>query len=126
VPIDLGGMRSTGITAIAYNGLLDHLGIEELAKVADTGQQLANVEEPIRKRFQVDVAALDMVSANWVCEDCAWQPWTLSDGSLCQIPVTFNPVLDKEGGWVIVNEHGQVTARMPNVHLSTAAAASIH
>ena len=28
VPIDLGGMRSTGITAIAYNRLLRYLGIE--------------------------------------------------------------------------------------------------
>ena len=69
VPIDLGGMRSTGITAIAYNRLLDHLGIEGTAKVTDTGQQLANVEGPVRKRFHVDVAALDMVSANWVRQD---------------------------------------------------------
>ena len=113
VPIDLGGMRSTGITAIAYNRLLDHLGIEGMAKVADTGQQLANIEEPIRKRFHVDVAALDRVSADWVRQDCAWQPWTLSDGSPCMIPVTFNPVLDENGDWVIVNERGQVTARMP-------------
>ena len=113
VPIDLGGMRSTGITAIAYNRLLDYLGIEGMAQIADTGQQLADVEEPVRRRFHVDVAALDMVSADWVRRDCAWQPWTLADGSSCQIPVTFNPVLDKEGDWVIVDEHGQVTARMP-------------
>ena len=39
LPIDLGGMRSTGITAIVCNRLLDHLGIKGLAKVADTGQQ---------------------------------------------------------------------------------------
>ena len=113
VPIDLGGMRSTGITAIAYNRLLRYLGIEGVARVADTGQQLADVEEPIRQRFHVDVAALDMVSADWVRAGCAWQPWTLSDGSPCLIPVTFNPVLDENGDWVIVNRQGQVMARMP-------------
>jgi uroporphyrinogen decarboxylase len=113
VPIDLGGMRSTGITAIAYNRLLDHLGIDGVAKIADTGQQLANVEEPVRKRFHVDVAALDMVSTNWVRQDCAWQPWTLSDGSSCWVPVTFNPVLDINGDWVIRNAQGRITARMP-------------
>ena len=113
VPIDLGGMRSTGITAMAYNRLLDHLGIQGVAKIADTGQQLANVEEPVRQRFHVDVAALDGVSADWVRQDCAWQPWTLSNGSPCWVPVTFNPVLDENGDWVIRNAQGQVTARMP-------------
>jgi uroporphyrinogen decarboxylase len=113
VPIDLGGMRSTGITAIAYNRLLDHLGIEGMAKVADTGQQLANVEEPVRQRFHVDVAALDMVSADWVREDCAWQTWQLADRSPCMVPVTFNPVLDENGDWVIRDAYGRTTARMP-------------
>jgi uroporphyrinogen decarboxylase len=113
VPIDLGGMRSTGVTAIAYNRLLDYLGIEGMAKVADTGQQLANVEEPVRQRFHVDVAALDMVGADWVRQDCAWQTWQLADGSSCMIPVTFNPVLDENGDWVIRDAHGRTTARMP-------------
>ena len=35
VPIDLGGMRSIGITVMAYSRLLDHLGIEGMAKIAD-------------------------------------------------------------------------------------------
>jgi len=113
VPIDLGGMRSTGITAIAYNRLLRHLGIEGMAHVADTGQQLANVEEPVRRLFHVDVAALDGVSVDWVRAGRAWKPWTLADGSACQIPVTFDPLLDENGDWVIVNEQGMVTARMP-------------
>jgi uroporphyrinogen decarboxylase len=113
LPIDLGGMRSTGITAIAYNRLLDHLGIEGMAKVADTGQQLANVEEPVRQRFHVDIAALDMVSASWARTGCAWQPWTLADGSRCLVPVTFNPVLDEHGDWVILDGQGQVRSRMP-------------
>jgi uroporphyrinogen decarboxylase len=74
---------------------------------------LANVEEAVRQRFHVDVAALDMVGVDWVRADCAWQPWTLADGSPCMIPVTFNPVLDENGDWVIRNERGEITARMP-------------
>ena len=60
MPVDLGGMRSTGIMAVTYNRLKKHLGIEEGdIYVFDTGQQLAFVEEPIRQRFGCDVVILD-------------------------------------------------------------------
>ena len=60
LPVDLGGMRSTGIMAIAYDRLKKQLGISEGdLYVFDTGQQLAFVEEPIRQRFGCDVVILD-------------------------------------------------------------------
>ena len=42
LPIDFGGMRSTGIQAIAYNKLLAHLGlVNEETRMYDIFQQLA-------------------------------------------------------------------------------------
>ena len=49
VPIDLGGMGASGITAPAYYELKGYLGINEgETKVCDVAQMLAWVEEPVR------------------------------------------------------------------------------
>jgi len=53
--IDFGGMRSTGIQTIAYNRLLDHLGIrDEKAKVYDVFQQLAEPSPEVVGRLNGD------------------------------------------------------------------------
>lgn len=55
LPIDFGGMRSTGINAIAYGRLKRHLGITGGAiKVYDVFQQLAEPEEAVLKRMGGD------------------------------------------------------------------------
>ena len=52
VPIDLGGMGSTGIMAIAYNRLKQKLGIENrTARMLDINQQLAVPEKEILDLF---------------------------------------------------------------------------
>ena len=49
VPIDLGGMGASGITALAYYELKEYLGINEgETRVFDVAQMLAWVEEPVR------------------------------------------------------------------------------
>ena len=59
VPIDLGAMRSSGIQAIAYNRLKAHLGIEGGQTVLyDIMQQLAQPEQTLIDRFQLDVLPL--------------------------------------------------------------------
>ena len=43
LPVDFGGMRSTGISARAYKNLKDYLGIKEgTVKLYDVFQQLAS------------------------------------------------------------------------------------
>jgi len=60
LPVDLGGMRSTGIMAIAYRHLKQHLGMQGgETRVFDTGQQLAEVEAPVRDWYGADVLILD-------------------------------------------------------------------
>jgi len=56
VPINLGGMRSTGIHAAAYRRVCDFLGFIELSvKVFDVHQMLAHVDECVRKEIHSDV-----------------------------------------------------------------------
>ena len=59
VPVDLSGHRSSGIMAIAYNKLKQHLGITTGdIYVYDFVQQLAIVEPEVLDRFKVDTVEL--------------------------------------------------------------------
>ena len=60
VPVDLGGMRSTGMMAMAYARLKEHLGLDDAIHVFDAGQQLALIEAFMLKRYGADVVPLDL------------------------------------------------------------------
>ncbi|GAB6164926.1 uroporphyrinogen decarboxylase family protein [Thermostilla marina] len=53
VPIDLGG-NQTGIHRLAYEALLDYLGIRDDIRIMDAVQQLAEPCETLLERFHVD------------------------------------------------------------------------
>ncbi len=53
VPIDLGG-NQTGIHKLAYQGLIEHLGINDELTIMDPVQQLAQPCEAVLERFRVD------------------------------------------------------------------------
>lgn len=116
LPIDLGGMASTGIMAVAYAQLKEHLGLSGgQIRVFDMEQQLAVVEPELLERFGVDVISLE----NTLGEDFPdlWKPWKLPNGIPCQIPsgVDLRPD-DKNGGWLIW-ENGLPGHRMPDSSL---------
>ena len=93
IPVDLGGMRSTGIMALAYAGLKAHLGISEGGiYVFDTMQQLALVEEPVRQRFGCDVVILDRGLL------AGWRDYRLPDGTPARICADFRTQPDGKGG----------------------------
>ena len=57
IPIDFGGMRSTGISTISYNRLLKKLGLDKnLAKMYDFVQQLAYPSEEVLKLFDTELS----------------------------------------------------------------------
>ena len=103
VPIDLGGHRSSGIMAIAYRKLKEHLGITSGGVyVYDFVQQLAIVEPEVLDFFCVDTVEM---GRGFSLNDADWGDWVLPDGSPCKIPAFINPV--KEGGdWLIYHEDG--------------------
>ncbi|MFN2133106.1 MAG: uroporphyrinogen decarboxylase family protein [Anaerolineae bacterium] len=107
VPIDLGGHRSSGMSAIAYHRLKQHLGIESgEVYVYDMVQQLAIIEPEVLDRFGVDTIELGRGFAR--SED-DWRDWVLPDGTPCKIPAFIEPV--KVGDdWHIYHRDGTLIA----------------
>jgi len=96
VPIDLGGMLSTGIMAMAYNKLKAYLGIKGgRTRIYDYRQQLAEPEREILERVGADVVAV------FVLEPKGWKKGKLPDGSSCEVPEWFNPERLPDGACII-------------------------
>ena len=90
VPIDLGGHRSSGMMAIAYHRLKQHLGITSGdIYVYDIVQQLAIIEPEVLDRFGIDTIEL---GRGFALQPEDWRPWILPDGTPCQVPAHIEPV----------------------------------
>ncbi len=113
VPIDLGGMRSTNIMAKAYNRLTDYLGLSDSETfVYDATQCLAQPEDAILERFDIDV--IDLGRAFFTRPE-ERRPFQLKDGTPVTIPAGIEAMLepDGNGGWLIRGDEGQVIATCP-------------
>lgn len=55
VPIDVGGTMATGINMLAYQELLNHLGIQENPELESYRGRTARVSEQVRRRLHADV-----------------------------------------------------------------------
>jgi uroporphyrinogen decarboxylase len=111
VPVDFSGHRSSGIAAIAYLKLREHLGLSaKPVRVYDPVQQLAIVDEDVLERFGVDTIELGRAFA---LDESWWVDWTLPDGSPCKMPVWAQPERG-DGAWVIRSASGRVIATMPD------------
>jgi uroporphyrinogen decarboxylase len=115
LPWDLGGMRSTGIMAIAYAKLRRALKLPlDGIKVYDVGQQLAWVDEDIRRMFPIDVIALDngKVRADYLY---GWRPYNLPDEDRTNalLPANFR-VEEAEDGSRFLYEGDMVVGKMPS------------
>ncbi|HOK79405.1 MAG TPA: uroporphyrinogen decarboxylase family protein [bacterium] len=107
IPIDLGGMDSTGITAVAYNKLKNYLGIKTgKTQVYDPYQQVAIVEPEVLKIVDADVLPVFPEPKNW-------KSAKLPDGSYCEIPDRWNPVKLEDGSEQVVDMTGKVIAKRP-------------
>jgi uroporphyrinogen decarboxylase len=109
VPIDFGGMRSTGIMAIAYNRLKKYLGLTKGdTRIYDVMQQLAEPEQEILDLFEVDVIDLNN-SFGEHSEN--WRDWSLPDGSSGKLPKRIYPQRSHEE-WFFELDNRRY--RMPN------------
>lgn len=107
VPVDLGSATVTGISAIAYNNLKKHLGIEKPTRVFDVVQQLASVDMEIIDLFGVDALDINRLSA----ETGEWYDVELQDGVKAQLPGWYRPVKDIDGSWYTVDNDGTMLSR---------------
>lgn len=77
VPLDLGGMPSTGISCFAYPPLVEALGLPPRPpKVYDTGQMLALPDPDVLDALDCDVATLTMNLTNAFEQTTPWKPYS--------------------------------------------------
>ncbi len=111
VPVDLGSTPSSGISVITYNNLKNYLGITTgYTRVYDVVQQLAQPEDEILDRFQIDVVD---IGRTFNTNDEDWYDITVSDGSQAQYPTWFHPTSQDDGSWNVYDAEGTLIARMP-------------
>jgi uroporphyrinogen decarboxylase len=111
VPIDLGGTPSSGISAIAYNRLVRHLGLgARPAKVYDVVQQLAQPHDIILEHFGVDVTD---VGRAFNLTTGSWRTATLPNEEVVLFPAWFSPRVAADGGWEVFAPDGTLIAAMP-------------
>ena len=115
IPIDLGGMLTSGISAGAYHRIKQRLGLHTPTRVASTQFMIAEVEDAVRERLHLDVVPLDWSMAfNSMQPDSAWAPRTLADGTPVLIAPDSRIGEDAEGNWVLLKADGTPTSfRMP-------------
>ncbi|PNE23249.1 hypothetical protein V511_03415 [Mesotoga sp. Brook.08.YT.4.2.5.1] len=114
IPIDLGGMRSTGIHAKAYKKLVDYLGYCDLSvRVFDIHQMLAFIDEEIRREVHSDVIELKRLNGGFETRIDSWiRRDIFGDGSRYLFPDGFDFKV-KEDGSLAVERNGVEVARMP-------------
>jgi uroporphyrinogen-III decarboxylase len=115
VPIDLGGMKASGIAAGAYHRLKKLAGLDSSTKVLDPRFMIAVVEEEFRRRFHVDVAPVDLSGITAaVRPEREWIPRRLFDGTEVLLPPGTGIREDAEGNWILLNDDGSPSSfRMP-------------
>lgn len=118
VPIDCGAMRSTGVSAIMFNKLMNHFGRKDPCLMYDYQQQLAYTGDWLRERFHIDAIDVGEGFIGDLTKD--WKPWELSDGSPCLIPAYMHIDRDENGEARFYDASGIQVGRMPRKAKSAA------
>ncbi len=110
VPIDLGSTPSSGISAVAYQNLKKYLGITSgYTRVYDVIQQLAQPEDEIIERFEVDVLDIGRLF-NQNSEN--WYDFKLHNDTVVQFPKWFQPKPNEDGSYEVLHQDGTSIAKM--------------
>lgn len=115
LPVDLGATPSSGISAIAYANLLEHLGLQDRRNwVYDVVQQVAQPSDEVLDYFRID--AVDL-GRTFNPNTADWYDYTLPDGKIAQQPVWFRPQRQADGSW-LAYKRGEPIAVMPAAAIS--------
>jgi uroporphyrinogen decarboxylase len=110
VPVDLGGMKASGMAVETYRRVCQRLGVPGLAKVCDSRFMTAWVEDPILKAFHVDVAPLDTsMVASQLAAPAEWISRKLFSGAEVLFPPGTAIREEPNGGWNLLNADGSPT-----------------
>ncbi len=113
VPIDLGGTAVSGIHIDPYKNLLNYLGIKKgkIPKIFDIEQMLVWVEEPIIRRFKVDVVYVPKMVQMLGMRINSWRKWKLKNGNQVEVPGNFYPVKNGNDGTLYLYVDGELVAK---------------
>lgn len=114
MPIDFGAMRSTGMTAVAYNNLKKYMGMQtETTKIYDIWQQLAEPEMELIERFHGDVVQLHRLAPCFGIPIDEYKMGTDVEGTPSLVAKDFSPVTNAKGDQLLRDEEGTVIAHLP-------------
>jgi uroporphyrinogen-III decarboxylase len=115
VPIDLGGMKATGIAATAYDRLKKMAGIRSPTRVLDPRFMIAAVEQAVLERFHADVLPVDLSGIpGAVLPDREWIPRRAFDGTPLLFPPGTGIREEADGSWALLDSGGVDSGfRMP-------------
>lgn len=112
VPVDLGATPSSGISAIAYSNLLQHIRKDDLpVLIYDVVQQLAQPDMSILDRFGIDVLDIGR-TFNDSPDD--WYTITMANGAGAWYPKWYNPFKQDDGSYLTFDDDGiRILSKMP-------------
>jgi len=114
VPIDLGAMRASGISASVYDRVKRRLGLDTPTRICDSMQVLAEVEPEVMDRLHVDVVPLELPNSRWLGRNISdYVQKTLFDGTTVHFPPGTRIDETRDGSWLLLGASGEPFARMP-------------
>lgn len=114
IPIDLGGIRASGINAVVYDQLKRRMGINTPTKIHDSMQILAEIEPEVLDRLNIDVVPLEASTARWAEMDAsAGSERRLFCGTTVHFPPGTRITEGDDGSWYLHRENGERFAHMP-------------
>jgi uroporphyrinogen decarboxylase len=110
LPVDLGATPSSGISAIAYDQLLQHLPLHDKRNwVYDVVQQVAQPSAEVLDYFRIDTVDL---GRTFNTLDSDWADYSLLNGRTAQQPAWFRPQKQASGASV-ARKGAEAIAVMP-------------
>jgi uroporphyrinogen decarboxylase len=119
VPLDLGGMRSTGISAFAYPGLRTALGLPaRRGRLYDTGQMLALPERDVLDALGCDVVHVTLDECTNAFEEPArWKPHGFNGRLDALVPRPEAFTVQPDGTIAQRREDGRVSRMVPGSYV---------
>jgi uroporphyrinogen-III decarboxylase len=104
--VDMGAGGQTGIGAIALHNLTQALfpGSKQKIKINEPYQMLGEVEEPLRKKLNLDIVGVPGPSTMFGFRNVNWKPFTMPGEIEVMVPGDFNYTKDKNGAFLIYPE----------------------
>lgn len=111
IPLDLGATPSSGISVVAYQNLVNHLGLSNKKNHAyDVIQQVTQPEMELLDLWGVDVFDLGRF---FNTDENYWHELELIKGYPAFYPKWFNPEKQADGYWFAPGQCGEFIGKMP-------------